>query len=121
MSARSTALKPLTPWTTTAFYKKDLPIFGGKNINDANKEIVELIRTNGSLIADGKIEHSYPHCWRCKNPVIYRATPQWFISMETNDLRKKALKAIEENVQWIPAWGANRIHSMVETRPDWCI
>ncbi|MDR2870783.1 MAG: isoleucine--tRNA ligase [Deferribacteraceae bacterium] len=102
-------------------FVKDLPIFGGKKITDANKDIVEHIRANGSLIADGKIKHSYPHCWRCKNPVIYRATPQWFISMETNDLRKKALDAIENKVQWLPAWGANRIRSMVEGRPDWCV
>lgn len=102
-------------------YKADLPLFGGMDINTANKEILNLMQENGSLIASSMFSHSYPHCWRCKKPVIYRATPQWFISMEHNNLRQKALNAIEHEVKWIPAWGANRIHSMVENRPDWCI
>ncbi len=114
-------LEVFNPVDDYGVFKPDLPIFGGKKITDANAEIVKLIKENGTLIKDSKISHSYPHCWRCKEPVIYRATPQWFISMEHNNLRKKALKAIENDVRWIPAWGANRIHSMIETRPDWCI
>ena len=66
------------------------------------------------------IQHTYPHCWRCKQPIIFRSTEQWFISMEKNDLRKKALTAID-SVTWIPAWGRDRIYGMVENRPDWCI
>jgi isoleucyl-tRNA synthetase len=66
------------------------------------------------------MQHSYPHCWRCKKPIIFRSTEQWFISMEKNDLRQKALAAINE-VKWIPAWGHDRIYGMVENRPDWCI
>ena len=66
------------------------------------------------------MQHSYPHCWRCKNPIIFRSTEQWFISMEKNDLRKKALSCIDQ-VQWIPSWGHDRIYGMVENRPDWCI
>ena len=74
----------------------------------------------GSLIKEAKLSHSYPHCWRCKKPVIFRATEQWFISMEANDLRNKALAAIKD-VSWIPQWGMERIHGMVENRPDWCL
>jgi isoleucyl-tRNA synthetase len=66
------------------------------------------------------ISHSYPHCWRCKNPIIFRATEQWFISMQANDLRVKALEAINQ-VAWIPRWGRERIYGRVENRPDWCI
>ena len=64
--------------------------------------------------------HSYPHCWRCKKPVIFRATPQWFISMEKTELRRKALQAID-TVHWIPHWGRERIYGMIENRPDWCV
>src|SRR3989339_617148 len=67
-----------------------------------------------------EIQHTYPHCWRCKQPIIFRSTEQWFISMEKNDLRKKALPAID-GVAWIPAWGRDRFYGMIENRPDWCI
>lgn len=110
----------LNPVDDYGVFRKDTEIFGGEHITKANPKIVELLQSNGSLLSSGKIEHSYPHCWRCKNPVIYRATPQWFISMETNDLRKKALDEIKR-VKWIPAWGQNRINAMIENRPDWCI
>lgn len=98
----------------------ELPLFGSQNVFEANKKIINYIDNNGSLLTVESIEHQYPHCWRCKNPVIYRATPQWFISMETNDLRKKTLEAIKK-VRWIPSWGETRITSMIENRPDWCI
>jgi isoleucyl-tRNA synthetase len=101
------------------FYK-DLPLFGGVNIKEANKKIIEYMKENGSLIYTDKITHSYPHCWRCKEAVIFRATPQWFISMEKTNLRKKALKEIEK-VDWVPGFGEKRISSMIENRPDWCI
>ncbi|KAL1110064.1 hypothetical protein AAG570_014044 [Ranatra chinensis] len=102
-------------------FREDLPLFGGMDINKANKKIIDLMQDNGTLIAWGKMEHSYPHCWRCKEPVIYRSTPQWFISMEVNGLREKALDAVYNKVKFIPSWGSNRIGSMVENRPDWCI
>lgn len=102
-------------------YKQDLPLFGGKTLRNARKEILELLDSCGALIKASKLVHSYPHCWRCKEPLIYRATPQWFISMEHKDLRKKAVNAIKNEVKWIPSWGENRILSMVESRPDWCI
>ncbi|MDR0454161.1 MAG: isoleucine--tRNA ligase [Deferribacteraceae bacterium] len=114
-------LEVFNPVNDYGVFKQELPIFGGKKITDAGVDIVKLIKENGTLITDSKINHSYPHCWRCKEPVIYRATPQWFISMEHGNLREKALQAIENEVRWIPAWGASRIHSMIETRPDWCI
>ena len=87
---------------------------------EANKFINEKMQELDVLLKEEKITHSYPHCWRCKKPVIFRATEQWFISMETGDLRKKALEAIE-SVSWIPRWGRDRIHGMISVRPDWCI
>ena len=72
------------------------------------------------LLNHESIQHSYPHCWRHKTPIIYRATPQWFISMDKNNLRQKALQEIDR-VKWLPKWGHARIKSMVEQRPDWCI
>jgi isoleucyl-tRNA synthetase len=113
-------LEVLNPVDDYGVFRKDTEIFAGEHINKANPKIVELLDENGSLLSHGDINHSYPHCWRCKNPVIFRATPQWFISMETNDLRKKALDEIKR-VQWIPSWGQNRITAMIEHRPDWCI
>ncbi|MBF0487120.1 MAG: isoleucine--tRNA ligase [Nitrospirae bacterium] len=92
----------------------------GKFVFDANKEIIETLKSNGALIAEQSITHSYPHCWRCKKPVIFRATEQWFISMEHGDLKKRAVEEIEK-VQWVPSWGKDRIYGMVKNRPDWCI
>ena len=111
----------LSPVDNHGKYKDDVELFAGVHINQANEDIVKLLESNGSLIMAKKIEHSYPHCWRCHSPVIFRATPQWFISMETNDLRAKAIDAIQNKIKFIPAWGKNRIFSMVENRPDWCI
>lgn len=113
-------LETLCPVDEEGNFVKDLPYFGGKNVFKANDEIIELLKKNGALLHSSNIHHSYPHCWRCKNPLIFRATKQWFISLEHNELRKKSLKAIEE-VEWIPSWGKSRIYSMVENRPDWCI
>ena len=95
--------------------------FAGLNVFEANPKVIEKLEEVGALLRQAKIKHSYPHCWRCKQPVIFRATTQWFISMEKNDLRGRALKAIDEQVRWIPAWGRERIHNMIEFRPDWCI
>ncbi|WP_022849693.1 isoleucine--tRNA ligase [Limisalsivibrio acetivorans] len=117
---REYGLEVYNPVDDYGKFKNDVELFGGEHINKANPRIVEHMQENGSLLSSGEIHHSYPHCWRCKKPVIFRATPQWFISMETNDLRKKALEEINR-VQWYPAWGQNRITSMIENRPDWCI
>ncbi|MCC6544517.1 MAG: isoleucine--tRNA ligase [Nitrospirae bacterium] len=98
----------------------EVPFFAGMKVFEANKFIMEKMQELGVLLKEELISHSYPHCWRCKKPVIFRATEQWFISMETGGLRKKALKAIE-SVSWIPRWGRDRIHGMISVRPDWCI
>jgi isoleucyl-tRNA synthetase len=94
--------------------------FAGQHVLKANPKIVEFLQANGRLLGQGLLNHSYPHCWRCKNPVIFRATEQWFVSMETNELRKEALAEIER-VRWIPAFGRDRINGMIANRPDWCL
>ena len=96
------------------------PLFAGKHIEPANKLIVELLTERGALLQQQDFKHSYPHCWRHKTPLIFRATPQWFIGMELGDLRRKSLELIKD-VQWTPAWGEERIRGMVSSRPDWCI
>ncbi len=96
------------------------PYFAGLNVFDANPKVIDLLSQKGNLLSSQKIEHSYPHCWRHKTPVIFRATAQWFISMDGNNLRKKALDEIKK-IRWIPAWGQNRIEAMVSQRTDWCI
>ncbi|MDX2151137.1 MAG: isoleucine--tRNA ligase [Bryobacteraceae bacterium] len=92
----------------------------GKTVWEANPDVIGLLRERGALLAEKKLEHSYPHCWRCHNPTIFRGTEQWFIGMDRNDLRGQALEAIRA-VEWNPAWGEERISNMIATRPDWCI
>jgi isoleucyl-tRNA synthetase len=92
----------------------------GKSVWEANPIVIELLRSRGALLATEKIEHSYPHCWRCHNPTIFRATEQWFIGMDRNRLREKTLEAIKQ-VHWMPEWGDERMSNMIATRPDWCI
>jgi isoleucyl-tRNA synthetase len=87
---------------------------------NANGHVVEVLKERGALLHEARIEHSYPHCWRHKTPVIFRATPQWFIAMDKSDLRRRALEEIKK-VEWIPDWGQARIEGMVANRPDWCI
>lgn len=113
-------LEVYNPVDDRGIYRPNVEIFAGQHIKKANPAIVEMMDEQGSLLNHGDIDHSYPHCWRCKSPVIFRATPQWFISMETNDLRKNVLEEIKK-VRWTPSWGENRITSMIENRPDWCI
>ncbi len=95
--------------------------YAGLKVFEANTPIIALLRERAALLSAGEIAHSYPHCWRCKNPVIFRATEQWFISMAENHLRERALKTIAEDVKWIPKWGQDRIEGMISNRPDWCI
>ncbi len=101
-------------------YVPSVPLFAGEHVFKVAPKVVAALQDVGALLAHGKLTHSYPHSWRSKAPLIFRNTPQWFISMETNDLRKKALAAIDAT-QWVPAVGRNRIYAMVESRPDWCI
>ena len=95
--------------------------FSGMDTDEANPHIIEFLRERGTLVAEKKINHSYPHCWRCKNPVIFRATDQWFVSMDETNLRSEALDQVLNHVTWYPDHAKNRIGSMVEGRPDWCI
>lgn len=110
----------LSPVDSEGFFTAEAGDYQGLHIPEANARLNEDMAQSGALIYQEKFNHSYPHCWRCKKPVMYRATPQWFISMEENDLRGKALESIAK-VQWTPAWGQQRIHAMVEGRPDWCL
>ena len=109
--------------------RNGLPEYDNLNVHKANTPIIELLKERGALMAQGEIHHSYPHCWRCHRPIIYRATEQWFIGMETpmtcfdttpTTFRKRALDEITK-VTWDPAWGQERISNMIATRPDWCI
>ena len=101
-------------------FTDDVALFKGQFVFDANKNINKKLDDLGALVAEGHIEHNYPHCWRCKEPVIFRATPQWFISMDKIGLRQNSLAAID-TVTWIPHWGRERIYGMIENRPDWCV
>ncbi len=114
-------LEVYSPMDDAGRFLPSVEFFAGLNVFEANPKVIEKLEEVGALLQKSKIKHSYPHCWRCKEPVIFRATTQWFISMEKNDLRARALKAIDDEVRWIPAWGRERIHNMVEFRPDWCI
>jgi len=98
----------------------DTPLFGGEPVLEANGHVLEVLKERDALLHVDKLRHSYPHCWRHKTPIIFRATPQWFISMDAKGLRQAALEQIE-HVRWMPDWGKARIHGMVENRPDWCI
>lgn len=98
----------------------DTPLFAGESVFKANPLVIETLREKGALLCHIDIQHSYPHCWRHKSPIIFRATPQWFISMDQNGLRDAAMQEIA-NTQWLPDWGQKRIENMVSGRPDWCI
>ncbi len=98
-----------------------LPEYVGKKVFDANEPIVELLKSRGVLVGQaGWLTHSYPHCWRCHNPIIFRATEQWFINIDHQGLRERALEEIKKT-KWVPAWGEERISNMIAERPDWCI
>lgn len=114
-------LEILSPLDDEARFLPDVEFFDGKTVEEANPLVTAKLTENGHLLACEKISHSYPHCWRCKKPVIFRATTQWFIVMDSGDLREKALHAIENDVRWVPAWGRERIYNMIKFRPDWCI
>ncbi|WP_335917655.1 isoleucine--tRNA ligase [Shewanella chilikensis] len=113
-------LEVANPVGDNGVYKADTPLFAGKHVFKANDEIVALLQEKGALLHREAYRHSYPHCWRHKTPIIFRATPQWFISMDNKGLRAQAMGEIEQT-QWIPDWGQSRIEKMVENRPDWCI
>ncbi|MDQ7059429.1 MAG: isoleucine--tRNA ligase [Ghiorsea sp.] len=113
-------LQGFNPVGDTGIFEAGTPVVEGQHVYKANTIMVEHLQSCGALLATDQIRHSYPHCWRCHKPLIFRATPQWFISMDKNNLRAKALEAIK-STEWTPAWGENRIRGMVEQRPDWCV
>ncbi|MDM8538010.1 isoleucine--tRNA ligase [Desulfobacterales bacterium HSG17] len=113
-------LDAYSPIDDRGCFLDDVELFNGQFVFKANTEITEKLKENNALLAEEKISHSYPHCWRCKKPVIFRATPQWFISMDKTGLRKRSLEEIDR-VQWVPHWGRERIYGMIENRPDWCV
>jgi isoleucyl-tRNA synthetase len=118
-------IKAYAPIDDDGRFVEGLPEYIGKAVFEANPIIVQLLDSRGALIGQEKISHSYPHCWRCHNPVIFRATEQWFIDLDgagtgAGPIRTRALAEISK-VQWTPAWGAERIHSMIAERPDWCV
>src|SRR5215212_10175463 len=130
-TGRRYGLEIYTPVSHRGEFTADVPLWAGLHVFKANPQIVEHLRETGALIKGETLTHQYPHCWRCKNPIIFRATEQWFISMDDRvrdvegddafvGLRTRALQEIEK-VQWFPAWGRDRIRGMVENRPDWCI
>lgn len=113
-------LEVANPVGANGVYLPDTPMFAGQHVFKANDSVVEALKAAGALLLHKSYNHSYPHCWRHKTPIIFRATPQWFISMEQAGLRNKSLSEIGQT-RWIPDWGQQRIEKMVAGRPDWCI
>ncbi|VAX22574.1 Isoleucyl-tRNA synthetase [hydrothermal vent metagenome] len=113
-------LEVYNPVDEAGKFREETPLFAGQKVWDANANVIEILKEKNAILAQRDIVHPYPHCWRCRNPIIFRATPQWFIGMEANDLRIKSLEAIRK-IKWTPAWGEERIFGMIENRPDWCI
>jgi isoleucyl-tRNA synthetase len=119
-SGRKYGLDIYTPVDEAGRFAADVPRYAGTNVFDANDPIADELRASGALLARGMITHSYPHCWRCKNPLIFRATEQWFQKIDHDGLRDRLLSEID-GVKWIPPWGKDRIRNMVLSRPDWCL
>ena len=108
------------PVGSDGVFLPNVELFAGQHVSKANEHVLEVLHTRGSLVHQQTLLHSYPHCWRHHTPIIFRATPQWFISMNQNQLREQALAEVKK-VTWLPEWGQARIESMMENRPDWCI
>ena len=113
-------LEVANPVSDNGVFREDTEFFAGLHVFKANDRVVEVLAEKDALLCHKPIMHSYPHCWRHKTPIIFRATPQWFIAMDLKGLRDNALGEIKQ-VKWIPSWGQNRIEKMIENRPDWCI
>jgi isoleucyl-tRNA synthetase len=117
---RRYGLEAYAPVDAGGVFTSEVPEFAGQFVFAADKGVLDLLTARGVLLAEEEIEHSYPHCWRCKKPIIFRATHQWFLSMAEGELRTRTLDAIDL-VKWIPSWGRERIHGMIAGRPDWCL
>jgi len=126
LSGQKYGLEIYAPIDDKGVYLEGLPEYKGKNVFEASPIIVKLLQNRGALLGSHAYTHSYPHCWRCHNPVIFRATEQWFIKMDQSahskqkTLRAEALEEVH-GVKWIPAWGEERIYEMIQKRPDWCV
>ena len=118
---RALGLKIYNPVDDDGRFVREIEGFAGLTVWEANPRIVALLREGGALVAEVPLSHTYPHCWRCKNPTLFRATPQWFIALDKDGLRARTLDAIRRDVTWIPEWGEERIFNMVAHRPDWTI
>ena len=118
---KSLGLRIYNPVDDNGRFVAEVEHFAGLSVWEANPKITALLRERGALVAELPIDHTYPHCWRCKNPTLFLATEQWFIALDKDGLRRHALDAIERDVTWIPAWGRERIYNMVAHRPDWTI
>jgi isoleucyl-tRNA synthetase len=118
---KSLGLKIYNPVDDAGRFAADVEHFAGLTVWDANPKIIEHLKSVGMLIAQRPLDHTYPHCWRCKNPTLFRATEQWFIELNTHGFRARALEAIKRDVQWIPPWGEDRIYNMVAHRLEWVI
>ncbi len=113
-------LEVYAPVDDRGCFTDEVEFFAGQFVFKANPNVIEKLREFGKLIAEKPLSHSYPHCWRCKKPIIFRSTEQWFISMEKGGLRQQALTEINR-IKWVPSWGRERIYGMIENRPDWCV
>ncbi|MDP2573933.1 isoleucine--tRNA ligase [Vibrio penaeicida] len=113
-------LEVANPVGSNGVYLPDTELFAGQHVFKANDSVLDVLKEKGALLHHHSYEHSYPHCWRHKTPIIFRATPQWFISMDQAGLRAKALESIK-GVEWMPEWGQSRIEGMIEGRPEWCV
>ena len=118
---RALGLKIYNPVDDDGRFVADVEHVAGLTVWDANPKIVDLLRSRGALVAEVALDHTYPHCWRCKNPTLFRATEQWFVALDEQSLRARTLDAIRRDVRWIPAWGEDRIFNMIAHRPDWTL
>src|SRR5262249_25678661 len=118
---RALGLKIYNPVDDDGRFIPEVAHFAGLTVWEANPKIIAHLKSVGALVAEQTVTHTYPHCWRCKNPTLFRATEQWFIALDKDGLRQRALDAIRHDVTWIPAWGEERIFNMVAHRPDWTI
>ena len=118
---RRAGLKVYNPVDDDGRFIAEVAHFAGLTVWEANPRIIDHLRAIGALVAEVSLQHTYPHCWRCKNPTLFRATEQWFIALDRHGLRQKALDAIRNEVRWIPGWGEERIYNMVAHRPEWVI
>ena len=114
-------LDVLCPVDEAGVFDADAGPFEGQQVFEANPRIVEALDAEGALLCSRDVEHSYPHCWRCKNPLIYRATDQWFLMVDVGGLRERLVSATRDDVRWVPGWSGERMAGMIESRPDWCL